>query len=145
MSTGFTTGSPKPILPSWHPSSTVLRWRPVVTLPNKSAKQKTAPASCQAAVVETREDRSLSPNADPVRWVPSSGGIVRTDHSGWVASKAVAAYLGITTATLKKWRHQGKGPKLWKRVSRTSVMYLVSSVQEFESRWGTATSEKEAV
>jgi hypothetical protein len=58
------------------------------------------------------------------------------DGSGWLLSGAVARRLGIQTGTLKKWRSLGRGPVVWKRVSKTVVVYLASSVTEFERTWG---------
>ena len=56
-------------------------------------------------------------------------------ETAWLKSSAVARRLGIETDTLKKWRAQGKGPKGWKRVSRTVVMYPVADVLQFEQTW----------
>ena len=53
----------------------------------------------------------------------------------WMKSSAVARRLGLETDTLKKWRAQGKGPKGWKRVSPTVVMYPVAEVLHFEKQW----------
>jgi hypothetical protein len=58
-----------------------------------------------------------------------------SDGSGWILSGAVAWRLGIQTGTLKKWRSLGRGPAVWKRVSTTVVVYLVSSVTDFEQTW----------
>lgn len=59
----------------------------------------------------------------------------RVDDSGWMRSGAVAARFGLKTGTLRKWRTEGRGPAGWRRVSRTCVMYPVSSVLEFEASW----------
>jgi len=53
----------------------------------------------------------------------------------WMKSSAVAQRLGIQTGTLKKWRAEGKGPKGWRRISRTVVMYPVAEVLRFEQTW----------
>ena len=53
----------------------------------------------------------------------------------WMKSSAIAHRLGLETDTLKKWRSQGKGPKGWKRISRTVVMYPVAEVLRFEKQW----------
>jgi len=50
-------------------------------------------------------------------------------------SPAVAMRFGVKTGTLNKWRQQGKGPKGWKRVSPTVVVYPVSEVRRFEEQW----------
>jgi hypothetical protein len=57
-------------------------------------------------------------------------------EAGWMQSKAVAKLLGVKTNTLKKWRGQGKGPKGWKRVAPTVVMYPVAEVNDFQHQWG---------
>ena len=51
----------------------------------------------------------------------------------WISSGAVAKRLGYTTYTLKRKRMDGKGPKVWKRTSPTTVHYLLSSVIEYEN------------
>ncbi len=56
-------------------------------------------------------------------------------ETAWMKSSAVARRLGIETCTLKKWRTQGKGPKCWRRVSSTVVMYPVSELLKFEETW----------
>jgi transposase-like protein len=44
---------------------------------------------------------------------------------------AVARLLGIQTATLAKWRRQGRGPRGWFHVSTTLVLYPVNEVEQF--------------
>jgi transposase-like protein len=56
-------------------------------------------------------------------------------ETAWMKSSAVAQRLGIATSTLKKWRTQKKGPKGWKRISSTVVMYRMSEVVKFEETW----------
>jgi transposase-like protein len=56
-------------------------------------------------------------------------------ETAWMRSSAVARRLGLATDTLKKWRSQEKGPKGWKRVSPTVVMYPVAEVLQFEKTW----------
>ncbi len=56
-------------------------------------------------------------------------------ETAWMRSSAVAQKLGIATSTLKKWRTQKKGPKGWKRISSTVVMYPVSEILSFEETW----------
>lgn len=68
-----------------------------------------------------------------------NGRPARSDVSGnpgWMLSGAVAKRLGVKTSTLKKWRSLGKGPQVWRRAGQTVVVYLVSSVIEFERTWG---------
>jgi len=57
------------------------------------------------------------------------------DDQGWMQSPAVAKRFGIQTGTLNKWRQHGKGPRSWKRVSPTVVVYPVSEVLKFEEQW----------
>jgi transposase-like protein len=44
---------------------------------------------------------------------------------------AVARLLGIQTATLAKWRRQGRGPTGWFHVTTTLVLYPVREVEQF--------------
>lgn len=62
-------------------------------------------------------------------------------NQGWMLSPAVARRFGIKTGTLNKWRQQDRGPKGWKRVSRTVVAYPVSEVLKFEQQWGQTGSD----
>lgn len=48
-----------------------------------------------------------------------------------LSAQAVALLLGIKTATLAKWRRQGKGPGGWFHVSTTLVLYPVEDVEQF--------------
>ena len=48
-----------------------------------------------------------------------------------LSAQAVAQLLGIKTATLAKWRRQGKGPKGWFHVSTTLVVYPIDEVEQF--------------
>lgn len=48
-----------------------------------------------------------------------------------LSSQAVAHVLGIKTATLAKWRREGKGPKGWFHVSATLVLYPAEEVEQF--------------
>jgi transposase-like protein len=43
----------------------------------------------------------------------------------------VAQLLGIKTATLAKWRRQGRGPAGWFHVSTTLVVYPAQHVEQF--------------
>ena len=54
---------------------------------------------------------------------------------GWMLAPAVAKRFGIQTGTLKKWRQQGKGPRGWKRIAPTVVVYPVDEVQKFDAKW----------
>jgi transposase-like protein len=49
----------------------------------------------------------------------------------YVQARQVARSLGIKTGTLAKWRRQGRGPKGWLRISRTSVVYPQDEVEKF--------------
>jgi predicted site-specific integrase-resolvase len=48
-----------------------------------------------------------------------------------LSAQAVAQLLGIKTATLAKWRREGRGPKGFFHVSTTLVMYPVEDVERF--------------
>jgi predicted site-specific integrase-resolvase len=48
-----------------------------------------------------------------------------------LSAQAVAQRLGIRTATLAKWRRQGRGPTGWFHVNRTLVLYPVEDVERF--------------
>jgi predicted site-specific integrase-resolvase len=48
-----------------------------------------------------------------------------------LSAQAVAQLLGIKTATLAKWRRQGKGPAGWFHVSLTLVLYPSEEVERF--------------
>lgn len=39
--------------------------------------------------------------------------------------------LGIKTATLARWRREGKGPREWFHLSPTLVVYPVQAVEEY--------------
>jgi len=78
----------------------------------------------------------LTTNSLPERQrVPQGGEETMLNGSGWMLSSAVARRLGIKTDTLKHWRLVGKGPRVWRRTSRTTVHYSISSVIEFEMNW----------
>jgi transposase-like protein len=49
----------------------------------------------------------------------------------YIQARQVARTLGIRTGTLAKWRRQGRGPKGWVRLSRTSVAYPLDEVERF--------------
>lgn len=55
-----------------------------------------------------------------------------------LSAQAVAQLLGIRTATLAKWRRQGRGPAGWFHVSTTLVVYPIEDVERFltEKRTG---------
>lgn len=55
-----------------------------------------------------------------------------------LSAQAVAQLIGIKTATLAKWRRQGRGPTGWLRVSMTLVVYPLEEVEQFlrEKRTG---------
>lgn len=51
-----------------------------------------------------------------------------------LSAQAVAHLLGIKTATLAKWRRQGRGPKGWFHVGTTLVLYPIEEVEHFLAR-----------
>jgi predicted site-specific integrase-resolvase len=55
-----------------------------------------------------------------------------------LSAQTVAQLIGIKTATLAKWRRQGRGPTGWLRVSATLVVYPEDEVERFlrEKRTG---------
>lgn len=55
-----------------------------------------------------------------------------------LSAQHVAQLLGIKTATLAKWRRQGRGPTGWFHVSSTLVVYPAENVEQFiaEKRTG---------
>jgi transposase-like protein len=46
----------------------------------------------------------------------------------YIQARQVARTRGIKTGTLCKWRRQGRGPKGWVRLSRTSLAYPAQEV-----------------
>jgi transposase-like protein len=48
-----------------------------------------------------------------------------------LSAQAVAQLIGIKTATLAKWRRQGRGPQGWFHVSTTLVVYPIEEVERF--------------
>ncbi len=48
-----------------------------------------------------------------------------------LSAQAVAQLLGIKTATLAKWRREGRGPAGWFHVSTTLVVYPVDEVERY--------------
>lgn len=60
-------------------------------------------------------------------------------------ARAVARRIGIKTDTLKKWRRTGRGPRGWKRVGKTVVLYPVREVEAWiQSLAGEVGSQEEA-
>jgi predicted site-specific integrase-resolvase len=55
-------------------------------------------------------------------------------------AQAVAQLLGIRTATLAKWRRQGRGPTGWFHVSLTLVLYPIEEVERFLAERKTTSS-----
>jgi predicted site-specific integrase-resolvase len=55
-----------------------------------------------------------------------------------LTAQAVAQLLGIKTATLAKWRRQGRGPQGWFHVSTTLVLYPTDDVERFLAHQRTA-------
>ena len=47
----------------------------------------------------------------------------------YLLAPVVAAKLGVKTATLAKWRQQGRGPRGWIRYSESAVAYPVAEVE----------------
>jgi hypothetical protein len=56
-------------------------------------------------------------------------------HDTYLGASTVARMLGVKTATLAKWRRQGRGPNGAIRTSATSVSYPSSSVHVFMNSW----------
>jgi hypothetical protein len=48
-----------------------------------------------------------------------------------LSAQTVAQLLGIKTATLAKWRRQGRGPTGWFHVNTTLVLYPIEEVERF--------------
>lgn len=48
-----------------------------------------------------------------------------------IQAAEVARTLGIKTATLSKWRRQGRGPRGWLRLSSTLVVYPQAELDQF--------------
>jgi excisionase family DNA binding protein len=59
----------------------------------------------------------------------ASGAIDSTRRTTALTERQVAEQLGLSVATLRAWRHRGKGPRFL-RLGR-SVRYLPSHVDEF--------------
>jgi excisionase family DNA binding protein len=59
----------------------------------------------------------------------SSGTVVATRRPAALTERQVAEQLGLSVATLRAWRHRGKGPRFL-RLGR-SVRYLPADVDEF--------------
>ena len=59
----------------------------------------------------------------------SPGGTGSTGRPAALTERQVAEQLGLSVATLRAWRHRGKGPRFL-RLGR-SVRYLPSDVDEF--------------
>ena len=59
----------------------------------------------------------------------SSGAVVARRRPAALTEREVAKQLGLSVATLRAWRHRGKGPRFL-RLGR-SVRYLPSDVDEF--------------
>ena len=61
----------------------------------------------------------------------------------YIQARQVARTLGIKTGTLAKWRRQGRGPKGWLRIGRTSVVYPQDEVEKFLQELGAASAPLE--
>jgi transposase-like protein len=48
-----------------------------------------------------------------------------------LSAQSVAQLLGIKTATLAKWRRQGRGPHGFFHVTKTLVLYPADEVEQF--------------
>ena len=57
-----------------------------------------------------------------------------------LSAQAVAQLLGIKTATLAKWRREGRGPKGFFHVSTTLVLYPIEEVERFVNERKTTAS-----
>jgi predicted site-specific integrase-resolvase len=51
-----------------------------------------------------------------------------------ISAQAVAQLIGIKTATLAKWRREGRGPAGWFHVSTTLVVYPIDEVEQYISK-----------
>lgn len=59
-----------------------------------------------------------------------------------MSAQLVAQLIGIKTATLAKWRQQGRGPQGWFHVSATLVVYPIEEVERFlAARKGTGSGD----
>ena len=59
----------------------------------------------------------------------SSDGVVATRRPAALTERQVAEQLGLSVATLRAWRHRGKGPRFLRL--GPSVRYLPADVDEF--------------
>jgi transposase-like protein len=50
----------------------------------------------------------------------------------WLRAPAVARHFDVKTATLAKWRRTGRGPRDWKHLSRTQVVYPETAVLAYD-------------
>jgi predicted site-specific integrase-resolvase len=57
-----------------------------------------------------------------------------------LSAQAVAQLLGIKTATLAKWRREGRGPRGFFHVSTTLVLYPIEEVERFLAERKTTSS-----
>lgn len=57
-----------------------------------------------------------------------------------LTAQAVAQLLGIRTATLAKWRREGRGPKGFFHVTTTLVLYPIEEVERFLAERKTTSS-----
>jgi DNA-binding transcriptional regulator YiaG len=57
-----------------------------------------------------------------------------------LSAQAVAHLLGIKTATLAKWRREGRGPMGFFHVSLTLVLYPIEEVERFLAERKTTSS-----
>jgi len=48
-----------------------------------------------------------------------------------ISARTVASMLGIKTATLAKWRRQGRGPRKFVKLSATFVVYELAEVERY--------------
>jgi predicted site-specific integrase-resolvase len=58
-----------------------------------------------------------------------------------LSAQTVAQLLGIKTATLAKWRRQGRGPTGWLHLSTTLVVYPADHVEEYLKKKRTASGD----
>jgi predicted DNA-binding transcriptional regulator AlpA len=57
-----------------------------------------------------------------------------------LSAQAVAQLLGIKTATLARWRRDGRGPRGFFHISTTLVLYPIEEVERFLAERKTTSS-----
>jgi predicted DNA-binding transcriptional regulator AlpA len=103
------------------------RLTPTSTITIEHSHGPTADAEVESAIITPELLRLLQ--------AALRNNIAPTPHETYLPSPTVARMLGIKTATLSKWRRQGRGPKGAVRTSATSVSYPTSEVTSFIKLW----------